>query len=328
MTWDSDKTLPGAEITGTDWNTMVDVIDAKAGLSSPTFTGTTTVANLVSTSGSTTTGNLTSSNGVFAGTITSGGVAVPTISSSDTLSNKTLTAPKIENNGFIADANGNESLNFVTTSSAVNNIQITNTATGSSPIISAVGDDANLAINLQQKGSAYVGIRGSSTSQGKLRIFEDTDNGTDYIQITTPAAISAGRSHTLPDASDGTFLLDTAADLNNNNITEIKQACFNGVIDDGNSSTADTIDWSTGSIHKSTLTGNVTYTFTAPTGVSRLTLLIYTGGSAYTVTWPAAVKWTGGTAPTITTTASKVDICTFLYDGTNYWGTYSQNYTA
>jgi hypothetical protein len=39
-------------------------------------------------------------------------------------------------------------------------------------------------------------------------------------------------------------------------------------------------------------------------------------GTAYTVTWPAAVKWPSGIAPTITTTSSKRDIYAFVtYDG-------------
>lgn len=98
--------------------------------------------------------------------------------------------------------------------------------------------------------------------------------------------------------------------------------------DDGNSSTADTIDWSVGSAHKSTLTGNVTYTFTAPSAAGTpLVLRILTGAGSFTVTWPATVKWPSGTAPTITTTASRMDLCSFLYDGTNYYGSCSQNYT-
>jgi hypothetical protein len=49
-----------------------------------------------------------------------------TASSTDTLTNKTLTAPKIADAGFIADANGNEQIIFQTTSSAVNELEVTN----------------------------------------------------------------------------------------------------------------------------------------------------------------------------------------------------------
>ena len=39
-----------------------------------------------------------------------------------------------------------------------------------------------------------------------------------------------------------------------------------------------------------------------------------------TATFPASVKWAGGTAPTLTTTATTgTDILTLFYDGTNYF---------
>lgn len=100
-------------------------------------------------------------------------------------------------------------------------------------------------------------------------------------------------------------------------------------IDNGNSSTADTIDWTQGNKQKSTLTGNCTFTFTAPGGPASLILkLVQDATGSRTVTWPAAVHWSGGTAPTLTTTANKVDIITFYYDGTTYFGNSTLNFTA
>ena len=99
--------------------------------------------------------------------------------------------------------------------------------------------------------------------------------------------------------------------------------------DNGNSSTADTIDWGASNKQKSTLTGNVTFTFTAPAGPCNLILkLVQDATGSRTVTWPASVKWSGGTAPTLTTTASRIDIISFYYDGTNYYGSYVLNFTA
>lgn len=94
----------------------------------------------------------------------------------------------------------------------------------------------------------------------------------------------------------------------------------------GNSSTAQTIDWSTGSAQLSTLTGNVTYTFSNPVAGGAYLLRIATGAGSFIATWPGTVKWPGGSAPTITATASKVDLINFYYDGTNYYGSFSQNY--
>lgn len=111
--------------------------------------------------------------------------------------------------------------------------------------------------------------------------------------------------------------------LGNNNLAAVKAVYFNSEIDDGNSSTADTINWSAGSAHKSTLTGNVTYTFTAPSGVGYLQLKVVqdaTGGR--TVTWPT-ITWThsSGTAPVIKSAANAVTLIHLYYDGTNYFGT-------
>lgn len=46
------------------------------------------------------------------------------------------------------------------------------------------------------------------------------------------------------------------------------------------------------------------------------TVVVLGQGTSYSITWPAAVKWPGGTAPTLTTTLNKRDIYQFLtYDG-------------
>ena len=78
-----------------------------------------------------------------------------TTTGTQTLSNKTLTAPKIVDAGFIADANGNEQVIFQTTSSAVNEVEITNAATGNGPIIGSSGE-TNVDLNLNPKGSGVL----------------------------------------------------------------------------------------------------------------------------------------------------------------------------
>ena len=78
-----------------------------------------------------------------------------------TLTNKTLTAPKIADAGFIADANGNESVIFQTTASAVNELEITNAATGNGPILGASGE-TNVAINITAKGTGNILLNAGS----------------------------------------------------------------------------------------------------------------------------------------------------------------------
>ena len=77
---------------------------------------------------------------------------------SKTLTNKTLTAPKIVDGGFIADANGNEALVFQTASSAVNALEVTNSASSGSVVVGVMGDDTNIDIDITPKGTGEVNI--------------------------------------------------------------------------------------------------------------------------------------------------------------------------
>src|SRR5271157_3948694 len=90
--------------------------------------------------------------------------------------------------------------------------------------------------------------------------------------------------------------------------------------DDGNSGTTKTVDWSVASAQKVTLTGNVTYTFSNPVTGGVYVLKQIQGSGPFTATWPASVKWPGGTAPTLTLTSGNLDILTFYYDGTDFFG--------
>jgi hypothetical protein len=99
-------------------------------------------------------------------------------------------------------------------------------------------------------------------------------------------------------------------------------------VNTANTSTAYTISLANGSFQILTLTGSATITMpTATAGKSFILLLKQDGTGSRTVTW-STVKWPGGTAPTITSTASKQDIFSFFADGTNWYGTtVGQNYT-
>jgi hypothetical protein len=54
-------------------------------------------------------------------------------------------------------------------------------------------------------GDGLIGLGGTSTTQGRLRLYEDTDNGTNYVEITAPASLTADRTLTLPDET-GTII--------------------------------------------------------------------------------------------------------------------------
>jgi len=122
-------------------------------------------------------------------------------------------------------------------------------------------------------------------------------------------------------ACSAAFLKDCSIPLENT-------AFFDDEIDNGNSGAADTIDWTKGNKQLSTLTGVCTFTFTPPGGKCNLILrLVQDATGSRTVTWPAAVKWSAGAAPTLSTTANAVDIIAFYYNGTNYYGQASLNFS-
>ena len=73
---------------------------------------------------------------------------------------------------------------------------------------------------------------------------------------------------------------------------------------------------------------NDTFTFTAPTNPCNILLVLKQDGTgSRTATWPAAVKWPGGTAPTLSTGANKIDIISFYFDGTSYYGVDSLDFS-
>lgn len=90
-----------------------------------------------------------------------------------------------------------------------------------------------------------------------------------------------------------------------------------------------TIDWKLGNKFKFTFGAQAdTFTFTAPTNPCNILLmLVQDGTGSRLATWPATVKWPGGVAPTLTTAADSIDIIAFYYDGTDYYGVDSLDFS-
>lgn len=49
-------------------------------------------------------------------------------------------------------------------------------------------------------------------------------------------------------------------------------------------------------------------------------------GGSFTMTFASNILWPGGTAPTITTGDGAIDLLNFYCDGTNYYGSFAQDY--
>lgn len=110
------------------------------------------------------------------------------------------------------------------------------------------------------------------------------------------------------------LLLDTAQ-----NVIDVKQSV-------AASTSTTTVNWANGNLADITLTSSTTLTLSAPVIGTYIVKLTQGGAGSFTVTWPATVKWSGGIAPVLTTTAGKLDIITLVWDGTSYYGSYALNF--
>ena len=115
--------------------------------------------------------------------------------------------------------------------------------------------------------------------------------------------------------------------LTNKTLTNPTVTNYTETLYTANTGTAITVALTNGTVQQLTLTGNATITMpTAAAGKSFVIMLKQDATGSRTVTW-STVVWPGGTAPTITSTASKQDIYSFFSDGTNWYGTtIGQNY--
>ena len=129
----------------------------------------------------------------------------------------------IDDAHFIGDENGNEQIIFQTTGSAVNQIDITNAATGSGPSIAATGDDTNINLTLTPKGSGKVIIDGNGSSGGvsiddgnidirtgtgavsKIKFYCESSNAHAQTLQAAPHSASSSSVSVLPTAS-GTLI--------------------------------------------------------------------------------------------------------------------------
>ena len=119
-----------------------------------------------------------------------------------TLTNKTLTAPTLSQpkiSGYVADVNGAELIGITATGSAVNHVGVQNAATTTNPILSAVGDDPNINLNLAGKGTGSVEIEKGAYSVGEITSTGAADASKGFIlaNSATPITISVADGTTV-----------------------------------------------------------------------------------------------------------------------------------
>ena len=142
-----------------------------------------------------------------------------TLSGTQTLTNKTLTTPKIGTS--ILDTNGNELAKLTATGSAVNEFTVANAASNGSPTLSSTGGDSNIDLDLLAKGTGHVTIRGNTNSGAIQFNCESNSHG----QIVKSQPHSAGVTNTmlLPAGASSTLVSLVSTDtLTNKTLTSPK----------------------------------------------------------------------------------------------------------
>lgn len=123
-----------------------------------------------------------------------------------TLAAPTITTPKVTTS--INDSNGNEIIKTPATASAVNEVTITNAATGDSPELAPSGDDTNIGLDVKMKGTGAfrrptvveipVGSSSSSLATGDGQAFFRIPEELNGMNLTAVAAAvyTAGTTNT------------------------------------------------------------------------------------------------------------------------------------
>jgi hypothetical protein len=267
-------------------------------LSSLAVSGTTALNGQTYTwpSGGGTTGQVLSTNG-------SGTLSWATVSGGGGTTTNSLTAGTYLTGGSF---NGSAAITFAVDATSANTVSkvvardssgnfsagtITATLSGAAPAGSLSG--STLASGVTASSLTSVGTLSALTMGGTVSMADNV--------ISRPRFTDYAETYTTPAISSGTLTLN----IENGNVFRVSRNA----------------NISTVTISNPAATGNA----------CSFTLIFDANGTSYTITWPAAVKWPGGTAPTITTTNSRSDMFVFYTNnaGTTWYAmTAAQNFVT
>jgi len=158
--------------------------------------------------------------------------------------------------------------------------------------------------------------------------------GTDYLAPPSGTALlKANSGGALANAVAGTdYVTPTGTEtltnktLTNPTVTDYIET-LNAI---GTVTSSNTLSLTGGTVQTATLTASTACTFTMPTATAGKSFVLLLKQAASTGNGTATftgVKWGTNGAPTITAGAGKMDILTFIADGTNWYGSIAQGYT-
>ena len=209
----------------------------------------------------------------------------------------------IDDAHFISDENNNEQIIFQTTGSAVNELEVTNAATGNPPILGASGE-TNVDLHIKPKGSGetIIGSGGAAatlTTSGTYDLVLDTNKGTNSGNIT----ITDGANGNIDITTNGTGAIKF------NDLAYIPQQAL--------TSSSNAVAWDAQAAPNAYHQTSENTTLSAPSNAVEgafICIEVNFNGS-HTFSWNAIYHFSADTAPTTTDTDGKTDIFVFRYNG-------------
>ena len=211
------------------------------------------------------------------------------------------------------------------------------TATNGTSVVLGTGADVSDTLQINAFGSFNVAnvvatrdLEGNEfilDDDGDTSITADTDDqidikiaNTDHIKFLSSSGDTVIQPMT--DAKDIIFKQYDGTSVLAINDGAYAEFLGAGIVPEATLTDASTVTWNslTQSVAKVTLGANRTMGLASGgvTGAFISILIIQDGSGSRTITWNAAYEFTGDTAPTLTTTASKGDLFVFRYNGAKW----------
>ena len=191
----------------------------------------------------------------------------------------------IDDDHGIRDENDNEQIVFQTTSSAVNQLEVTNAATGGDPKLAAAGGDSNIDLALAPKGSGEIVVGTGSaastiTSSGAYDLILDTNSGTNSGTIT----ITDGANGNITATPNGTGFVEIGGNTNPGTIQLNCESNSHGIklqSPPHSSSQSYTLKFPTGNVTADRFLKVDSVTGSGTTGVGQLSFAEVSGGTSW-----------------------------------------------
>jgi hypothetical protein len=195
-----------------------------------------------------------------------------------------------------------------------------------------VGVHAQAAFNAANNSATTASVQAAHTTANNA-----ATTASNAYAAANNASTTASNAYTA--ANVGSIFVTTGGTVSGNvsfanNVTVTQNLTIKSITETlnaiGTVTSFSTLTLTDGTVQTVTLTASTACTFTMPPATAGKSFVLLlkqaatTGGGTATFT---GVKFGTSGAPTITSTAGKMDILTFIADGTNWYGSIAQGYT-